>query len=58
MKYFKMGMHDLWTAVVIFGMTFLGSIAQGGSLDKSVLMSAALAGAGAVIHTFTYKGDK
>lgn len=57
MKNFKMGLHDLYTALIVFGTTFLGMVAQGGSLDKSVLLSAALAGAGAVIHTFTYKGD-
>lgn len=58
MKYLKMGMHDLYTAIVIFTMVFLGTVAQGGSVSKDVLWSAALAGAGAVIHTFhTPKGN-
>lgn len=55
MKYLKMGMHDLYTSIVIFAMVFLGTVAQGGSVSKDVLMSAALAGAGAVIHSFTSK---
>lgn len=58
MKYLKMGVHDLHTSIVIFTMVFLGSVAKGGSVSKDVLMSAALAGAGAVIHAlFTPKED-
>lgn len=57
MKYLKMGLHDLYVAIIVFTTTFLGMVAQGGSVSKDVLMSAALAGAGAVIHTFIPKGD-
>ncbi|HET7640551.1 MAG TPA: hypothetical protein VFK47_17640 [Ktedonobacteraceae bacterium] len=55
MSNFKVGMHDLYTTIVIFAMVFLGTVAKGGSVSKDVLLSAALAGAGAVIHTF-HKG--
>lgn len=57
MKYLKMGMHDLYTSLIIFSMVFLGTVAKGGSISKDVLLAAALAGAGAVIHSFTSKGD-
>lgn len=56
MSRFKMGMHDLYTALVMFTMVFLGTVAKGGSVSKDVLLAAALAGAGAVIHTF-HKGE-
>lgn len=49
--------HDLTTALIIFVMAFLATLANGGAVSKNLLMSAAVAGAGAVIHMFISKGE-
>lgn len=56
MGWLKLHKHDVETAVVIFAMAFAATLMKGGSLNKSLLISAAVAGAGAVIHTFLGKG--
>lgn len=55
-NWYKAHKHDIETAVVIFSMAFVGTLMKGGSLSKSLLISAAVAGAGAVIHAFLGKG--
>ena len=55
MAWFKTHKHDVETAVVIFAMAFVGTLMKGGSVSKSLLISAVVAGAGAVIHTFLGK---
>lgn len=52
----KFTMHDLQTAGVIFVMAFVGAVLKGGPLTTSLLMSAAIAGASAVAHTYLGKG--
>lgn len=47
--------HDIETAVVIFAMAFGSTLDKGGSVSKSLLLSAASAGIGAVIHYFLGK---
>jgi len=47
--------HDVETAVVIFAMAFGSTLEKGGSVSKSLLLSAVAAGVGAVVHTFLGK---
>lgn len=54
-KWLKAHRHDVETGLVIFAMAFVGTLMKGGSLSTSLLISAAVAGAGAVIHTFLGK---
>ena len=49
--------HDTYTAIIIFVMAFLATLADGGAVSKNILMSATVAGAGAAIHTFISKGE-
>lgn len=52
----KFTMHDLQTAGVIFVMAFVGTVLKGGPLTTNLLVSAAIAGAAAVAHTYLGKG--
>jgi hypothetical protein len=52
----KFTKHDVLTAAVLFAATFVSAVAKGGSLTTSVLVSAALAAVGAVVHTYLGKG--
>lgn len=52
----KFTKHDLQTAGVIFAMAFVGTILKGGPLTTNLLVSAAIAGAAAVAHTYLGKG--
>jgi len=52
----KFTVHDLQTAGVIFLMAFVGTVLKGGPLTTNLLVSAAIAGASAVVHTYLGKG--
>lgn len=54
-NWFKNHKHDIETAAVIFAAAFVSTLLKGGSVSKSVLLSAVAAGAGAVIHSFLGK---
>lgn len=52
----KFTLHDVQTAAIIFVMAFGGTLLKGGSVDKSLLISAVGAGLGALAHTYLGKG--
>ena len=52
----KFTLHDVQTAAIIFGMAFIGTLLKGGSVSKSLLISAVGAGFGALLHTYLGKG--
>ncbi len=52
----KFTMHDLQTAGVIFVMAFVGTVVKGGPVTTNLLLSAAIAGATAVVHSYLGKG--
>ena len=52
----KFTLHDVQTAAIIFGMAFIGTLLKGGSVSTSLLISAAGAGLGALLHTYLGKG--
>lgn len=51
----KFTKHDLQTAAVIFVMAFAGALVKGGPLTTNLLLSAAIAAASAVVHTYLGK---
>lgn len=51
----KFTMHDLQTAGVVFVMAFVSAVAKGGPLTTNLLLSAAIAGASAVVHSYLGK---
>jgi hypothetical protein len=52
----KFSKHDVETAIIIFVMAFAGTLLKGGSVSKSLLISAVGAGLGALAHTYLGKG--
>lgn len=52
----KFTVHDAQTAAIIFVMAFAGTLLKGGSVSKSLLISAVGAGLGALAHTYLGKG--
>jgi hypothetical protein len=52
----KITLHDVQTAAIIFVMAFAGTLLKGGSVSKSLLISAVGAGLGALAHTYLGKG--
>jgi hypothetical protein len=52
----KFTVHDVQTGAIIFVMAFAATLLKGGPVDKSLLISAASAGVGALIHTYLGKG--
>lgn len=52
----KFTLHDVQTAAIIFVMAFAGTLLKGGSVSKSLLISAVGAGLGALAHTYLGKG--
>ena len=56
MSWLKLHRHDLETAGVIFFTAFVSTLLKGGSVSKSLLISAVGAGIGALAHTYLGKG--
>ena len=56
MGWLKLHRHDLETAGVIFFTAFVSTLLKGGSVSKSLLISAVGAGIGALAHTYLGKG--
>jgi len=52
----KFTKHDLQTAGVIFLTAFAGAVVKGGSISTALILSAAIAGVSAVVHTYLGKG--